>query len=144
MNWLHHDHKHFESVVYKCRTACDAADWETAVGLLEQLASEYKSHIRMEEGVLFPAYEALPGVSTNPTASLKQDHNQIFRLFSHITQELKDGAYDNSAQNLSLLFRTLIRHHEKEEELFLPMASELLASKKGELLRRFNSADKSA
>ena len=134
MNWLDHDHRNFESLVYRCRSASDAADWGAVKRLVDQLASAYRSHVVIEEQVLFPAYESHPGSSAKPTDTLKADHAQIFRLFSHVTKQLDDQAHDGVADDLAMLFRTLARHHEKEEEIFLPMASEALYANKDAIL----------
>ncbi len=134
MNWLNHDHKNFESTVYKCRTACDTSDWSSVRRLFGELSSSYESHVLIEEGVLFPAYESHPAATEGPTTSLKSDHEQIFRLLNHITDQLDQGSHDTLAEDFSLLYRIMIRHHEKEEEIFLPMASEALYSDKDAIL----------
>ena len=138
-NWLNHDHQKFESVVYQCRTACDAEDWSSVRRHFEELTSIYESHIYIEEEVLFPAYEKHPGVSMEPTASLKADHVQILHLIKHIAQQLDNSDHDNLAEDFSLLYRTLASHHEKEEEIFLPMASEALYSDKDAILQFMGS-----
>ena len=134
MSWLHHDHKNFESAVYQCRSACDDANWSRVRDIFDELASHYRSHVRIEEEVLFPAYEAHPDASSKPTESLRSDHTQIFNLMDNIAQSLQQGAQDRLAENLSLLYRILTKHHEKEEEIFLPMASEALYSDKDAIL----------
>lgn len=139
MNWLYHDHKHFEAIVYECRSACDDENWGVAQRLLDELTGKYESHVRVEEHVLFPAYEALAGVSTTPTKSLKNDHTQIFSLMAQIAQRLGQGTCADLAEEFALLYRTLTRHHEKEEEIFLPMASELLSSGKHAILDELNN-----
>ena len=134
MNWLDHDHRRFESLVYSCRRASDADEWEEVGRLVEQLGAAYRSHVAIEEQVLFPAYEAHPGAPVEPTESLRADHAQIFRLFSHVGERLQQGVHDDLADDLALLFRTLARHHEKEETIFLPMASEALYADKDAIL----------
>ena len=139
MNWLNHDHQNFEEMAYKCRTTCDDGDRTSVMRLFEKLTSNYESHVRIEEEVLFPAYEALSGVSIEPTTSLKADHIQIFRLIRHISQQLDHSAHANLGEDFSLLYQTLRRHHEKEEEIFLPMASEALYSNKDAILTDLKS-----
>lgn len=139
INWLHHDHRDFESAVYRCRTACDRAEWRLLQDVFAELVSDYRSHVRIEEEVLLPAYEAHPGASIGPTDSLRADHEQIFHLMDHITQRLAGEARENLAENFSLLYRILTKHHEKEEEIFLPMASEALYSSKNDILADLQS-----
>ncbi len=139
MNWLHHDHREFESAVYRCRNACDTADWSLVRDVFAEMALNYKNHVRAEEDVLFPAYEAHAGASSKPTASLVADHEQIFHLMDHIAQRLDENDRENLAEHFSLLYRVLRNHHEKEEEIFLPMASEALYSNKDAILAEMRS-----
>ena len=139
MSWLNHDHKNFESAVFKCRNACDEKDWPQVQTVFGELESSYRTHVRIEEEVLFPAYEARPGAATEPTSSLKADHTQIFHLMDHISKQLDQGSHDSLAYDFALLYRTLIKHHEKEEEIFLPMASEALLSDKETILADLKS-----
>ena len=139
MKWLHHDHKDFESAVYKCRVACDIADWSLVQDVFAEMASNYKNHVRIEEDVLFPAYDAHPGASSGPTASLEADHEQILHLMDHIAQGLAENDRESLAENFSLLYRILRNHHEKEEEIFLPMASGALYSNKDAILAEMHS-----
>ncbi len=139
MNWLNHDHKNFESAVYKCRSACDDANWPLVQQVFDELLAGYRSHVRIEEEVLFPAYDQQPGVPADPTDSLRADHTQIFRLMEHIAQRLEQSSNDGLAEDLSLLYRTLIKHHEKEEPIFLPMASQALYSDKDAILEELKT-----
>ena len=139
MNWLHHDHRDIESAVYRCRTACDIADWSLVHEVFAEMTSNYRNHIRIEEDVLFPAYQAHPEASSEPTASLEADHEQIVHLMDHIAQRLAEKDYESLAENFSLLYRILRNHHEKEEEIFLPMASGALYSSKDAILARMQS-----
>lgn len=139
MNWLNHDHENFESAVYKCRSACDDANWPLVQQVFNELVTSYKFHVQIEEEVLFPAYEQHPDVPRDPTDSLRADHTQIFRLMENILQQLGQSPDDSVAEDLSLLYRTLIRHHEKEEQIFLPMASQALYFDKDAILEELKS-----
>ena len=52
----------------------------------------------------------------------------------HIAERLDVSSHENLSDSFSLLYRILAKHHEKEEEIFLPMASEILHSKKSAIL----------
>ena len=134
INWLHHDHREFESAVYECRAACDISRWSRVQDVFGRLASQYRDHVRIEEEVLLPAYESRLRAAVEPADSLRADHEQILHLMDHITQRLADGSCDNLSENFALLYRVLTKHHEKEEEIFLPMASEMLYSSKNDIL----------
>lgn len=134
MTWLNHDHKQYESAVHRCRRVCDDKDWAKVRNLFQDFVSSYEMHVRLEEDVLFPLYEQRVETPTEPADSLREDHAQIFRLTQHILDLLERGDWQGVPTDMSLLYRLLIKHHEKEEEIFLPMASEALLSDKDEIL----------
>ena len=133
-NWLNHDHQQFEMAVHRCRDLCDSEDWTALRDEFRQFAASYESHVRLEEDALFPMYEEQTQASSEPTDSLREDHAQIFRLTSHIEAALRRDDRQGIASDVALLYRTLSKHHEKEEEVFLPMASELLLADKDNIL----------
>lgn len=139
MTWLNHDHKQFESTVHRCRSICDDDDWIAVHKMFQDFLSSYEMHVRLEEDVLFPRYEQRVETSASPTESLREDHTQIFRLARHIQDLLEHGDRQDVANDLSLLYRLLTKHHEKEEEIFLPMASETLLLDKAEILSELKS-----
>jgi hemerythrin superfamily protein len=134
MSWLHHDHQQFESAIYCCRTACEAADGDGLRNQFDDFVTAYRLHVRAEEELLFPHYEQREGASPEPTESLRADHAQIFRLVGQITEQMERDEWANLCDELSRLYRVLARHHETEEKVFLPMASELLAGDKDIIL----------
>lgn len=133
MDWLHHDHAQFESAVNRCSAACEAEDWESLEGLLAVFVADYRAHVDLEEGVLFPTYERLASASKTPTESLKSDHSQLFSLMEEASRQVEARDARRAARAFGLLFSALAKHHEKEEELFLPMASDALLSSKDEV-----------
>lgn len=138
MTWLHHDHQNFESVVYRCVVACEGKDWKSVKRLFNSLASDYRAHVRLEENVLFPMYEASEGTPEGPTKSLKEDHVQVFRLLDEVSLALDGDVYERLPHLFSLLYQALKGHHEREEDFFLPMASHALFADKDKVLSALN------
>jgi iron-sulfur cluster repair protein YtfE (RIC family) len=102
--------------------------------VFQDFLSSYEMHVQLEEDVLFPMYEERPETSPEPTDSLREDHAQIFRLGKNIQDLLARGDWEGVPHDVSLLYQALIRHHEKEEEMFLPMASDSLLSDKDKII----------
>jgi len=136
MTWLSHEHTQFESAVHRCRSACDSENWAIVRKIFQDFVTSYEVHAALEEDVVFPMYEEHAETSKEPTHSLRADHAQIFSLCRHIHDHLERGDYQGVPQEMSLLYRSLIRHHEKEEEIFLPMASEALLLDKEQVLSK--------
>ncbi len=135
-NWLHHDHVAFEVLLEDCRDAAEAEDWRDVKRLFNELVSNLKLHMRIEEEALYPAYEQAMGTTEGPTRSLRTDHNEIVRLLHDLHFVLGTNDSAHFVDSLAPLEAVMERHHEKEEEIFLPMASQLLREQREEILKR--------
>jgi len=142
-NWLYHDHGEYEAMLEACRQAAEREDWKRAARLFDELVSRLRLHMRMEEEVVFPAYEEATGGPQAPTRALREEHDEIVRLLRDLATVLKTNDSDRFLESLAPLVRAMTRHHEKEEQIFLPMASELLLTHRDEILRRLESHDAS-
>ena len=60
-DFLNADHRRLDAIWAECRTAIGAADVEKLCQRYPEFASGLRRHIRMEEEVLFPAFEQRSG-----------------------------------------------------------------------------------
>ena len=140
-NWLYHDHLDLEDQLDSCGAAAKRQDWPAVERLFGQLVQRLKGHMRIEEEVLFPLYEQVPGTPGEPTESLRNDHDSMVNW-------CRDLHYNCQAQNaagfisaLQPLRDLLAQHDVKEERFFLPMASHTLAGRRQEVLSRLKALD---
>jgi len=136
-NWLEHEHSLYEDLVSVCLESAQAEDWETVDLALRDCVTHLKRHMALEEEVLFPAYEASAGAPQGPTMALRREHDDIARLIQDTVRVL--GSQDREAvlDSLQLLESRMIKHHEKEEDIFLPMASHILRGSRDQLMQLF-------
>lgn len=114
----------------ECESCADTEDWCGVARVFAALMTELHTHIHAENEVLFPAYEALPGAPAAPTAALREEHLQIERLLRDVEHVLASRDSDLFTAALAYLYEAMLRHHENEERIFLPMAGHaLLASR---------------
>lgn len=135
-DWLNHDHRGFEALLARCEEAAEREDWKSARTLFDELVGHLKSHMQMEEEVLYPAYEALAEAPQGPTVALRAEHNEIVRLIRDLSRVLSTQSSDLFVDALSPLDKVLTAHHQKEEEIFLPMAGHALLEKREEITAR--------
>ncbi len=135
-NWLEHEHSLYEDLLSLCQDAVESEDWGTADELFERLVSSLKRHMALEEEVLYPAYETDPHAPQGPTAALRREHDQIVHLVSDMAQVIKTRGSEHVLECLVHLEKQMIKHHEKEEDIFLPMASHILDAKREEISRK--------
>jgi hypothetical protein len=140
-SWLYHEHLDLEGLMDDCATAVRRKDWEAAARLFGRLVARLKGHMRIEEEVIFPAYEELAGTGREPTASLRNDHDAMVRWCRDLHYSLQaqnDAAFTSALKPL----RELLAHHDdKEEQVFLPMAGYILRDRRQEVLDRLKALD---
>lgn len=142
-NWLVHDHSWYEALVLRCQLAVAGEDWAAADQDFKDLVARLKTHMAMEECVLYPAYEAASHVPQGPTTALRREHDEIVRLVQDIVRLLKSRDSDHVLDSLTQLEQVMFKHHEKEEDIFLPMASHILTAKREEILAQLDNFDMS-
>jgi hemerythrin-like domain-containing protein len=142
-NWLEHEHSLYENLLSQCQDAVESEEWGTADLLFKELVTSLKRHMALEEEVLYPAYESTPHAPQGPTQALRAEHDQIVRLISDMARVIKSRGSEHVLECLLQLEKQMIKHHEKEEDIFLPMASHILDAKREEISRKLADIDAS-
>ena len=101
-----------------------------------ELRRSLERHLGAENEVIFPAYEALADVSSTPTRLLREEHERIGLLLAECATVIATQDPEQAIESFSVMAETLIKHHDKEEQMFLPMASQALAAQREEILER--------
>ena len=118
-------------------------DWGSVNRAFTELVTHLKRHMTLEEEVLYPAYESSPHAPQGPTAALREEHSNIVRLVGDMARIIKTRDSEHALEGLAHLENQMIKHHEKEEDIFLPMASHILNTTRDELLRQLAEFDTS-
>jgi hemerythrin-like domain-containing protein len=142
-NWLVHEHSLYEDLLSECKDAAEIEDWENVQLIFDQLVTHLKRHIALEEEVLYPAYESASHAPQGPTTALREEHGALIRLIRDLAQIINTRDSEHLLESLAYLENRMIKHHEKEEDIFLPMASHLLNASRDELLRKLGEFDAS-
>lgn len=140
-NWLVHEHSLYEDLLTECHEAVENEDWEGVNLIFSQLVMHLKRHIALEEDVLYPAYESAPHAPQGPTTALREEHSKIIRLLQDIAPVIRTRDSEHLLECLVHLENQMIKHHEKEEDIFLPMASHILNASHDELLSKLKQFD---
>ena len=140
-NWLIHEHSLYEHLLSECMEAVEIEDWTTVDSLFKRLITHLKRHMGLEEEILYPAYEAATHAPQGPTGALREEHDHIVRLVTDMVRVIKTRDSDHVLECLAHLERQMIKHHEKEEDIFLPMASHILDAKREEISQQLAEFD---
>ena len=140
-NWLVHEHSLYENLLSRCQETVEIEDWDSVSRLFDELVAHLKRHMLLEEEVLYPAYESAPHAPQGPTTALREEHSAIVRLVRDMARIIRTRDSGHVLEGLAQLENRMIKHHEKEEDIFLPMASHILNTSRDELLRKLAGFD---
>ena len=142
-NWLVHEHSLYENLLSRCQDAVEIEDWGAADLVFRELVTHLKRHMALEEEVLYSAYEAAVEAPQGPTKALREEHDHIVRLVRDMLRVIKTRDSDYVLECLVHLEKQMIKHHEKEEDIFLPMASHILDARREEISQQLANFDMS-
>lgn len=125
-NFFVHDHSQYEETLSLCHEAIKREDWDEAGSLFEELVRELESHIHREEEVVFPVYKAMVKISHDPIMALHTEHERIISILKDMQQVFRNHDLQHVRESIDLLKDLIRKHHEKEEDIFLPMAGYVL------------------
>jgi hemerythrin-like domain-containing protein len=140
-NWLVHEHSLYEELLSQCMNAVDMEEWGAVNLAFNELVTHLKRHMALEEEVLYPAYEATAHAPQGPTTALREEHDHIVRQIQDMARIIKTRDSEHVLECLVHLESRMIKHHEKEEDIFLPMASHILSESREELSRKLAEFD---
>ncbi len=142
-NWLIHEHSLYENLLSRCTEAAEIEDWKTVNTLFKKMVTHLKRHMALEDEVLYTAYETSTDAPQGPTGALREEHDRIARLVTDMARIIKTRDSDYVLECLAHLERQMIKHHEKEEDIFLPMASHILDARREEISQQLAEFDAS-
>ncbi|MBI4818647.1 MAG: hemerythrin domain-containing protein [Deltaproteobacteria bacterium] len=130
-------------------TACDEA-WakvEASGGDAKAISAAFHSfealmdrHLRMEEEVLFPAFEAATGMrGVGPTEVMRHEHRQMRAILSDMNLAVSESRTDNVLDLGDTLLMLIQQHNAKEEGMLYPMADAQLGDEWPELAKRLHT-----
>jgi hemerythrin-like domain-containing protein len=123
------DHRRCDSSWVEVEAAAEAGDADAVKESWRTFQSGLLKHLRMEEDVLFPAFEQATGMTDGgPTFVMRSEHDQMRGLL----EQMDAAAAGDDHQELVDLGDTLLmliqQHNQKEENMLYPMAERSLSS----------------
>ncbi len=143
--FLNADHRRLDQIWNECRTAIASGDIDKLRTHFAQFAPGLRRHIRMEEDVLFPAFEDRTGMrEAGPTVVMRAEHKEIQASLDRIDALARSGdraaVMQAGASEQTRLVGVLRPYNSKEESVLYPMADELFsAEERATLLTRMRN-----
>jgi iron-sulfur cluster repair protein YtfE (RIC family) len=133
--YLGDDHARCDELFAVAEQAADAHD-NHAADAHARFVEAMEHHLRLEEEILFPAFEAATGSSMGPTAVMRHEHVQMRELFELMGEALAEGRFEDYLGAAETLLILMQQHNAKEEQMLYPMTDRMLAAQRPELLAR--------
>ena len=133
------DHRHCDEAFVCAEQAVARRDWESAGAALRAFVDATERHLRREEDVLFPAFEAATGMTSGPTAVMRSEHAHVRRLLSSLEQAVAARDRDEFLGAAETLLMLMQQHNAKEESILYPMADRVLHARAEALLRQIEA-----
>ncbi|MCP5162722.1 MAG: hemerythrin domain-containing protein [Hahellaceae bacterium] len=120
------DHRHCDDLFTAAESAIDAQDFDTAKAAWGDFVSATEGHFQLEEGVLFPGFEAATGMTSGPTAVMRNEHQIMRELLSAVSAAIDANDARGALGHCESLMLYMQQHNMKEEQILYPMLNQHL------------------
>jgi len=102
---------------------------EKVISIWGEFSSAMLRHLKMEEEVLFPAFEEATGMhGAGPTMMMRMEHDQMRSLLGSMGQRVDERDFEGMLDQGDTLFMLIQQHNMKEEGMLYPMAEQHLSN----------------
>jgi len=126
--YMTHEHRECDELFAETEAAVDTGDWATADERHAAFSHLTRLHLRREEEVLFPAFEARTGMTSGPTEMMRIEHDQMRSLLDAMTSALSQRDADTFLGEAETYMILTQQHNMKEEQVLYPMTDTSLAA----------------
>jgi iron-sulfur cluster repair protein YtfE (RIC family) len=132
---LTEDHRHADGLFAAAEQHGAQGAWQQCEQQLAQFRAALETHMKIEEEVLFPAFEQATGMTSGPTAVMRDEHQEMLKALDAMHGARVAGDAQRFA-SLAQSFTSLLNAHSaKEENVLYPMCDRVLPDLSGEGLR---------
>ena len=125
-SYLAWDHDCLDEALRSVSGAVKGGRFEEASARYERFESALMRHLRIEEELIFPVFEARSGMASGPTDVLRDEHRHVRQAVDVMRRGLRSrdaGAYEDGVRFFDSV---LPDHNAKEEHILYPTLDRLL------------------
>ena len=135
-SYMTSDHHRCDELFSQAEAAASGQDWGAIAADLHTFLDSMRQHFKMEEEVLFPAFEQRTGMSMGPTQVMRMEHVQMRELFDAMADAVKQQDRDEFLGQAETLLVMMQQHNMKEEQILYRMADQMLSAEMEEILQK--------
>lgn len=135
-SYMTSDHHRCDELFSQAESAASGQDWGAIAAGLQVFLDSMCQHFKMEEEVLFPAFEERTGMSMGPTQVMRMEHVQMRELFDAMSDAVKQQDRDEFLGQAETLLVMMQQHNMKEEQILYRMADQMLSAEMDDVLQK--------
>ncbi|HET7746999.1 MAG TPA: hemerythrin domain-containing protein [Vicinamibacteria bacterium] len=135
-SYLSWDHERLDALRRAVAGLTDEGRVDEARAAFAAFEARLLRHIRIEEEILFPVFEARSGFLGGPTTALRRDHDDIARTARRMGAALQASDREAFREAHAFLREILGPHVSREEHILYPTTDQLLSPRERALLAR--------
>ncbi len=120
--FLTQDHRDCDEEFANMENAVASEDWAKANEQFSTFAKDLEHHFKMEEEIMFPAFETRTGMMGGPTQVMKMEHEQMRGVVAQMKTALEAKDKNNFFGVSESLMMLMQQHNMKEEQMLYAMA----------------------
>ena len=126
LNFMTQDHRHCDDSYAAAEEKVAAGRWDEAGQSWTIFCNALETHLKREEGFLFPAFETQTGNTQGPTAMMRMEHEQMRSLVAEMDEAITARNADSFLGLAETLMILTQQHNMKEEQILYPMIDQVL------------------
>ena len=125
------DHDRLDAILAEVRSLTGGAGFTEATERFAEFMCGLDRHIRAEEEILFPVFEARSPMGQGPTTVMRGEHRTVRQGMDDVLTALRGKNSHDSLHQLTTLAANLLEHNQKEEQILYPMIDQLAPDDRG-------------
>ncbi len=125
--FLTQDHRDCDEEFANMENAVASEDWTQADEKFTAFTKDLDHHFKMEEEIMFPAFETRTGMMGGPTQMMRMEHEQMRGVVAQMKTALEAKDKNNFFGVSESLMMLMQQHNMKEEQMLYAMADAHLA-----------------
>lgn len=131
------DHQHCDELFARAENHVSRKNWQDGDGCFRLFHDALKQHMRMEEKILFPAFEQAIRNSEGPLSMLRMEHRQIRGMVERMSDAVVRQDHVEFLIHSETYTLLQQQHSLKEEEMLYPLLDKILflSAKRDQIVR---------
>jgi iron-sulfur cluster repair protein YtfE (RIC family) len=125
-SYLACDHHQLDQALRSVSSAVASGRFAEAVAHYERFESDLLRHLRVEEELIFPVFEARSGLMNGPTDAMRNEHRQVRMAVALMRRGLLQSDAVAYGDGLRFFESVVPDHNAKEEHILYPALDSLL------------------